>query len=125
MQRVKRLKSEEFKGRPDPAHQNKSSHYQKFVILSSTMAKNKNRVAAEFDGVFVLKLVLYALLGSLWLKIHRSDLQSGVPLPLGFAVGLVFASHEHFRIDRKIEYALLVLAALVGLIAPYGLFVGF
>jgi hypothetical protein len=39
-------------------------------------------------------------------------------------VGLLFTSHEHFRIDRKVEYAVLVLAALIGLIAPYGLFLG-
>jgi len=91
------------------------------------MAKNKKkqRQPAEPDGVFVLKLVLYALLGSLWLKVHNADLSNGgFPIPIGLIVGLVFAAHEHFRIDRKIEYALLVLAALVGLIAPYGLFLG-
>jgi len=84
----------------------------------------KNKQSEELDGVYVLKLVMYALLGSLWLKIHSGDLSTGIPLPVGLAIGLLFASHEHFQIDRKVEYAVLVLAALVGLIAPYGLFVG-
>lgn len=88
------------------------------------MAKTKTKPqATELDGVFVLKLVLYAVLGSLWLKLHGSTADTTFPLPIGLAVGLLFTSHEHFRIDRKIEYAVLVLAALIGLIAPYGLFV--
>ena len=87
------------------------------------MAKTKQKQSAEFDGVFILKLVLYVILGSLWLKLHGSTSDSSVPLPLGLVVGLLFASHEHFRIDRKIEYAVLIIAALIGLIAPYGLFV--
>jgi len=87
------------------------------------MAKTKKSQTDELDGVYVLKLVLYVLLGSLWLKIHRADLVTGVPIPVGLIVGLLFAAHEHFRIDRKVEYAVLVLAALIGLIVPYGLFV--
>ena len=75
------------------------------------------------DGVFVLKLVLYVILGSLWLKIHKDGSSIQLPLPLGLLIGLIFTSHEHFRIDRKIEYAVLVIAALIGLLAPYGLFV--
>lgn len=90
------------------------------------MAKTKKKTkAAELDGVFVLKLVVYVVLGSLWLKIGKNSSDVSVPLPLGFAVGLLLTSHEHFRIDRKIEYAVLVVAALFGLIAPYGLFISF
>jgi len=87
------------------------------------MAKRKQQTQ-ELDGVFVLKLVLYVLFGSLWVKIHSSDLNSGVPIPAGLVLGLIFASHDHFQIDRKIEYAALVMAALIGLIAPYGIFIG-
>lgn len=90
------------------------------------MAKTKKqKQSAEFDGVFVLKLVLYVILGSLWLKIHNTNLTTGIPLPVGLLAGLLFASHEHFRVDRKIGYAVLIVAALLGLIAPYGLFITF
>jgi hypothetical protein len=88
------------------------------------MAKNKKiSPTTDFDGVFVLKLVLYVILGSLWLKLDSGTMQSTIPIPIGLIAGLIFATHEHFRIDRKIEYAVLVLAALIGLIAPYGLFI--
>lgn len=88
------------------------------------MAK-KPKPAPELDGIFLLKLVLYVIFGSLWLKIHSADLTTGIPIPVGFIIGLLFALHDHFQIDRKVEYAVLVVAALIGLIAPYGIFVGF
>lgn len=90
------------------------------------MAKTKKRKseAQELDGVYLLKLALYVILGSMWVKVsHGSSLN--VALPVGLIVGLIFASHEHFRIDRKIEYAVLLVAMLVGYFVPYGLYVNF
>lgn len=91
------------------------------------MAKQtpKKKQEQQFDGVFVLKLVLYVILGSLWLKVHKNGSDVQFPLPLGLIIGLIFTSHEHFRIDRKIEYAVLVVAALFGYLAPYGLFISY
>ncbi len=83
----------------------------------------KQKQSPELDGVFVLKLVMYVILGSLWLKLQGSENGLRFPLPVGLLLGLVFASHEHFQIDRKLEYLALILAGLVGLIAPYGLFI--
>jgi len=82
------------------------------------MAKKQNK---ELDGVYFLKLVLYLVIGSLWLKITRGE-NLQIPLPLGGVIGLVFASHEHFQIDRKVEYAVLLVAMLVGFWAPFGLY---
>ncbi len=79
--------------------------------------------ARESDGAFMLKLVLYVVLGSLWVKVTKTGSSMHVPLPVGFALGLLLASHEHFKMERKIHYAALVIAALVGMVAPYGLFV--
>ncbi len=89
------------------------------------MAKTNKKQQQQFDGVFVLKLVLYVILGSLWLKVHKNGSDVQFPLPLGLIIGLIFTSHEHFRIDRKIEYAVLVVAALFGYLAPYGLFISY
>ena len=86
------------------------------------MAKTKKKTQADFDGAYLLKLVLYVLLGSMWLKLQANGSDIKIPLPVGLVIGLIFTSHEHFRIDRKVEYAVLVVAALLGLIAPYGLF---
>jgi hypothetical protein len=87
------------------------------------MAKTNTTKSTEPDGVFLLKVVLYVMLGSLWLKLHGSTTSTSFPIPVGLIVGIAFTTHEHFQIDRKIEYAVLVVAALIGLIAPYGLFI--
>jgi hypothetical protein len=44
-------------------------------------------------------------------------------LPIGFLIGLIFASREHFRIDKKIEYAILLVAMLVGFWLPIGIYI--
>ena len=78
----------------------------------------------EYDGVYLLKLVLYVLLGSMWIKLSHGQ-HLNIPLPVGFIIGIIFSSHEHFRIDRKIEYAVLLVAMLVGYFAPFGLYISF
>jgi hypothetical protein len=83
------------------------------------MLKQKKKI--ETDSTYFLKLVLYLMLGSMWVKITKGDSQ--IPVPVGFIVGLVFTAHEHFKIDRKIEYAVLLIALLVGFWAPIGLFI--
>jgi len=89
------------------------------------MAKSKTaKSSADVDGVFLLKLLLYVILGSLWLKVSNGG-SVAVGVPIGFIVGLIFSSHEHFRIDRKIEYAALLVAMLFGYFAPYGLYINF
>lgn len=85
------------------------------------MPKTNKPKTSDQDGVFFLKLMLYVLLGSLWLKTSYGTLS--VPIPFGLIIGLLFAMHEHFQIDRKIELAVLVVAMLVGYIAPFGLYI--
>lgn len=91
------------------------------------MAKQKKHLKKqenqEMDGAFVLKVALFVILGSMWLKITKDSSSLHIPIPVGLIVGLLFTTHEYFRVDRKIEYAVLVCAALFGYIAPYGLFV--
>lgn len=88
-------------------------------------AKTKSRAKsqpAELDSVYVLKLVLYVIIGSQWLhfvSVSGNDL----PIPLGLLIGLGFAAHDHFKIDRKVEYAVLIVATLVGYWAQVGFFV--
>jgi hypothetical protein len=86
-------------------------------------SKTKKKLTAnELDSIYVLKLVVYVILGSLWLKITRGqDVQ--IPIPIGFFIGLVFASHDHVQLDRKIGYAVLLIAMLIGFWAPFGIYV--
>jgi len=88
------------------------------------MAKSKKTKNTELDGVYLLKLLLYVLLGSMWVKVSAGQ-SINIALPVGLIVGLIFASHEHFQIDRKIEYAVLIVAMLFGYFAPYGLYINF
>lgn len=91
--------------------------------MAKTKTKSK-RSTTEMDGVYLLKLLLYLLLGSMWFKISSGS-GLNLPIPVGFIIGLLFTSHEHFQIDRKFEYAILLVAMLFGYFAPYGLYVSF
>jgi len=82
------------------------------------MPKSKTkRSARETDNVYFLKILLYFVIGTIWIKYNGY-----VVLPIGMLMGLLFVHSDHFAIDRKIEYALLIISALLGL-AGYGLFI--
>lgn len=85
------------------------------------MAKEQT---TEPDSVYFLKLVLFVMAGSFWLRLG-APLQIGDwqvnALPVGFVIGLLFASHDHFKIDRKIEYAVLLIATIAGFFLPTGI----
>lgn len=67
------------------------------------MVKTKNKkLKGESDSVYLLKLVLYMVLGSLWIRVSLHD-GATIPVPFGFILGYIFAQQEHFQIDRKIE----------------------
>jgi hypothetical protein len=94
------------------------------------MAKTKSKKTVKkssgdnFDGVYLLKMVLYLLLGSIWIKASNGQ-DIAIGIPIGLIIGLVFTLHEHFQIDRKIEYAVMIVAMLFGYFAPYGLYINF
>ncbi len=73
----------------------------------------------QFDSAYLLKIVLYLIIGSQWLKIEtKGGVQ--IPIPAGAIVGVLFAAHDHFQIDRKIEYAVLLVAMFIGFWVPLG-----
>ena len=81
------------------------------------MVKKKQ---TETDNAYFLKLVLYLIVGSQWLRIESLPDWS-LPIPVGLLVGLLYASHDHFKVDRKIEYAILLIATFVSFWLPLGL----
>lgn len=83
------------------------------------MAKKQKQ--HELDTVYLLKIALFLILGSQWLYISSSDATKQIPIPIGASLGLFFAMHEHFQIDRKIEYAIILLAMFIGFWLPTGL----
>ena len=90
------------------------------------MAKKKQKATDETDSTYFLKLVLYVVLGTFWLK-FADPIQIGDFLvngfPLGLILGLVFASHDHFQVDRKIEYAILIIMTILTYFLPAGIII--
>ena len=85
-------------------------------------AKTKRKTAKEVDSVYFLKLVMYLVLGSFWLRIvFESGTQ--VPLPLGLVAGVLLLRHERLQIDRKIGYAILLMSAFISFWLPLGIHV--
>jgi hypothetical protein len=73
------------------------------------------------DGLFLLKILLFIVIGSLWLRLADPANTTQLPIPIGFVIGLLFASHEHFQIDRKIEYTILLFSMFVGFLLQSGI----
>ena len=80
-------------------------------MLMSKKQKTETKSTKELDSVYFLKLVMYFVFGSMWLSLQGSNWL--IPLPVGLAVGVGFAMHEHFQIDRNIELAVLLVASLM------------
>lgn len=79
----------------------------------------------EPDSTFFLKLILVLLLGLLWLRFNEPLIIGSAVLtavPIGLLLGL-FLIHrfEHFQIDRKIWFAVLVIATMISYFLPAGI----
>ncbi len=84
----------------------------------------KKPLIKESDSAYVLKLVLYVVLGSFWLKFQMPiEIGSIVinAIPIGLFLGILFASHDHFQVDRKIEYAILIMMTVLSYFLPSGI----
>lgn len=87
------------------------------------MSKKKTE-KNESDGVYLLKIVLYIIAGSFWLRFADPITVGNMTFtgaPIGLMVGLLFASHDHFQVDRKIEYVILIMATIISYFLPTGI----
>lgn len=79
----------------------------------------------ESDSTYFLKLVVFLILGTLWLKFAQPLVWLGVPfygVPLGLIIGVFAVSRfEAYQTDRKIWYAILLIATLVSYFLPLGI----
>jgi hypothetical protein len=88
------------------------------------MATRTRAQNTEKDSTYFLKLVLYIVLGSFWLKFSNPVAVGAFQLnglPIGLVLGLLFASHDHFQVDRKIEYAILIIVTIICFYLPAGI----
>ena len=79
----------------------------------------------ESDGEYLLKLILYVLLGSFWLKFSQPLMFSSLSfnaLPIGLVIGLIIISQfEKFQSDRKIWYAVIIVVGIISYFVPAGI----
>lgn len=79
----------------------------------------------ESDGTYFLKLVVFVLLGTFWLKFQQPISWLGVPfsgVPAGMLVGLILVSRsEKIQADRKIWYAILLVVTIISYFVPAGI----
>lgn len=94
------------------------------MVKKQKHRRTVREVLGEPDSVYFLKLVIYILLGALWLKFH-TPVHIGPFIfngfPIGLFIGLFLASHDKFQIDRKIEYAILIIITLLSYFLPVGI----
>jgi EamA domain-containing membrane protein RarD len=95
-------------------------------MVKTVKVKNKSNTTKkvyyrELDSIFILKMALYLILGSQWLYIISPDSSDQLSIPIGAIIAVLFAMHEHFKIDRKIEYAIILLAMFIGFWLPMGI----
>ena len=84
----------------------------------------KNKQKKETDSTYFLKIVVYILLGMFWLRFASPLSFAGVTLtafPLGLFIALLFVRHDHFAIDRKIEYPIVLGATIVSFFFDAGI----
>lgn len=88
--------------------------------MAKTKTKTRKKlIPQEPDSVYVLKIVLYMIIGAQWLRVTRGDLH--IPIPIGLMIGVLFARMDRFQIDRKIEYAVLLVSMFIAFWLPLGL----
>ena len=80
--------------------------------VDARVSRDTAVASKELDGLFLLKLVLYLIIGSQWVRFTRGGMT--IPIPIGVIVGVFFARTEKFQIDRKLEFVVLLMAMFIG-----------
>lgn len=79
----------------------------------------------ESDSAYFLKLVIFVLLGTFWIKFAQPVSLGAVPiaaLPVGMLIGLIIVRQfEKRQSDRKIWYAILLVVAIISNFVPAGI----
>lgn len=92
---------------------------------ATAVARRGSERIFESDGTYFLKLVVFVLLGTFWLKFAQPVTWLGLPvsgIPAGLLIGLILVSRfEKYQADRKIWYAILLIVAIISYFVPAGI----
>ena len=86
-------------------------------MATKKQSKKRNN---NLDIIFILKIVIYLVLSTQWVYIERVNATFTIPIPVGALIALFLSFRDRFRIDRKIEYVVILLAMFVGFWLPIG-----
>ena len=93
-------------------------------IKTKKKTTSKKSSPAQTDSAYLLKVVLYVLLGATWIKFAIPLTLGSFQLnaaPVGMMFGIVLASHDNFAVDRKIEYTILIIMMVLTYFLPAGI----
>lgn len=78
---------------------------------------------SQSDSAYFLKLVVYFICGTFWVRLIGVQLGpfEHLSLPLGLVVGVAFATYECSHVDKKIELAVLLAATFISFYLPVGI----
>lgn len=94
----------------------------KKIVLKNSSRLGRKLTTVDTDSKFFLKLILYFILGTLWIRLLHINIGpfQHFSLPIGLAIGLLLASKDTFQIDRRIEFAVLLIATFISFYLPVG-----
>jgi hypothetical protein len=91
---------------------------------AAALTRRGNEVLFETDSTYFLKLVVFVLLGTLWVKFSDPLIWMGFQfnaIPVGMLVGLLLVNKfEKYQSDRKIWYAILLVVTIICYFVPAG-----
>lgn len=104
---------------------NTNKHKERTYARNRLISRKGRENIYESDSTYFLKLIVVVLLGMMWLK-FAEPLQVGsfvlTGIPLGLMIGvLIVSKFEHFQLDRKIWYAILVIVTVISYFVPAGI----
>lgn len=109
------------------AQQKSKKSHKKSANRVSAVGRRSYEKVFESDGTYLLKLVTFVLLGTLWISFKQPISWMGVPIagiPVGLLIGLLLVNQfEKHQEDRKIWYAILVIVTLISYFARAGTFI--
>ncbi|MBP6880221.1 hypothetical protein KBC31_01170 [Candidatus Saccharibacteria bacterium] len=82
--------------------------------------QTKKKHKSESTSIYFLKILLFFIIGTIWIRPREGTILLLPGIPIGLLVGFVFATHDHFQIDRKVELAILLGASVLSFVAPIG-----
>lgn len=77
----------------------------------------------QSDTAYFLKLIMYFICGTFWVRLIGVDIGpfAHFSVPLGLVIGIAFSTYECSHVDKRIELAVLLLAAFISFYLPVGI----